>query len=73
MQPLHPKGSRSSRDVRKTSRRSSTSSVVNLVTLKQNDKDEKHDLKAAIVKINEDEYAMSAHAYLGGRWGDIEL
>ena len=41
--------------------------------LKKKDKDEKHDPKFAIAKIEEDEYAMSAHAYLGGRWGDIEL
>ena len=41
--------------------------------LKQKDKDDKHDTKVATTKIDEDEYAMSAHASPGGRWGDIEL
>ena len=41
--------------------------------LKQNDKDEKHYPKATPAKIDEDEFSMSAHASLGGRWGDIEL
>ena len=41
--------------------------------LKQSDKDEKHDRKAAQVKIDEDEFAMSAQASPSGRWGDIEL
>ena len=41
--------------------------------LKKKDKDEKHDPKAASAKIVEDEFAMSAHASLGGRWGNIEL
>ena len=41
--------------------------------LKKKDKDEKHDPKAASAKIDEDEFAMSAHASPGGRWGDIEL
>lgn len=39
--------------------------------LKKKDKDEKHDLKAASTNIDEDEFAMSAHASPGERWGDI--
>ena len=42
-------------------------------TLKKKDKDEKHDPKAAPGKIDENDFSMSAHASLGGRWGDIEL
>ena len=41
--------------------------------LKKKDKDEKHDPMVAASKIEEDEYAMSAHTSLGGRWGDMEL
>ena len=41
--------------------------------LKKKDKDKKRDLKDASAKIEEDEYAMSAHTSLGGKWGDIEL
>ena len=41
--------------------------------LKKKDKDEKHDPKAASTNIDEDEFAMSAHASPGGKWGDIEL
>ena len=41
--------------------------------LRQKDKDEKHGPKFASVNIDEEEYAMSAQAYPGGRWGDIEL
>ena len=41
--------------------------------LKKKDKDKKHDLKATFAKIEEDEYAMSAHASPRGRWGDTEL
>ena len=41
--------------------------------LKKKDKDKKHNPKVAAAKIEEDDYAMSAHAYPGGRWGDIEL
>ena len=41
--------------------------------LKQKDKDEKHDLKANLAKIDKDEFAMSAHASPGGEWGNIEL
>jgi len=41
--------------------------------LKKNDKDEKHDPKAASTKIDVDEFSMSAHASPGGRWVDIEL
>ena len=43
------------------------------MSLKHKDKDEKHDPEAATAKIDEDEYAMSAHASPGGRWGEIEL
>lgn len=41
--------------------------------LKENDKDEKHDPKAASTNIDEDEFSMSANTSLGGRWRDIEL
>ena len=41
--------------------------------LKEKDKDEKHDPKAALAKIDEEEFSMSSHASLGGKWGDIEL
>ena len=41
--------------------------------LKKNDKDEKHDPKVAAAKIEQDEFAMSAHASPGEKWGDIEL
>jgi len=41
--------------------------------LKKKDKDEKHDSNAASTKTDGDEFAMSAHASLGGRWGNIEL
>ena len=41
--------------------------------MKQKDKDEKHDLKAALAKIDEDEIAMGAHTSPGWKWGDIEL
>jgi len=41
--------------------------------LNKKDKDEKHDPKAASIKIDEDEFSMSALASPGGRWGDIEL
>ena len=41
--------------------------------LKKKEKDEKHDPKATLTKIDEDEFAMSAHASPGGKWGNIEL
>ena len=41
--------------------------------LKEKDKDEKHDPKATPRKINKDEFSMSSHRPLGGKWGDIEL
>jgi len=41
--------------------------------LKKKDKDEKHDPMVASAKIDEDEFARSAYASIGGRWGDIEL
>jgi len=41
--------------------------------LKKKDKDEKHDPKVAPANIDEDEFAMSAHASPRGRWGDILL
>ena len=41
--------------------------------LKQKDKDEKHDPKAALAKIDEDKFVMSAHGSPQGKWGDIEL
>jgi len=31
------------------------------------------DPKASPAKIYEEEFSMSAHASLGGRWGNIEL
>ena len=46
---------------------------TSLCPLKQKDKDEKHDPKAAPAKLDEDEFAMSAHASPGGKWNDIEL
>jgi len=41
--------------------------------VKQKDKDEKHDPKAALAKIDEDEFSMSAYASPGGKWCDIQL
>ena len=41
--------------------------------LKKKDKDEKHDLTVATIKVEQHEFAMSAHASLGKKWGDIEL
>ena len=41
--------------------------------LKKKDKDEKHDPKVAVAKIEQDEFAMSAHGSRGEKWGDIEL
>ena len=41
--------------------------------LKKKDKDEKHDSKVAAAKIEQDEFAMSAHASRGEKWGDIKL
>ena len=41
--------------------------------LKKKDKDEKHDPTVAAAKIEQDEFAISAHASLGKKWGDIEL
>lgn len=40
--------------------------------LKKKDKDEKHDLKVAAAKIDE-EFAMTAEIPPGGRWVDIVL
>ena len=41
--------------------------------LKKKDKDEKHDPKVAVVKIDEEEFAMTAEIPQGGRWADLEL
>ena len=41
--------------------------------LKKKDKDEKHDPTVAAAKIEQDEFAMSAHASPSKKWGDIEL
>ena len=41
--------------------------------LKKKDKDEKHDLKVAPVKIEEEEFAMTTEIRPGGRWADLEL
>ena len=41
--------------------------------LKKKDKDEKHDLKAAVAKIEEEEFAMTAEIPPRGRWADLEL
>ena len=41
--------------------------------LRKKDKDEKHDLKVVVVKIEEDEFSMTVEIPLGGRWADLEL
>jgi len=41
--------------------------------LKKKDKDEKHDPKVAAVKIEEEEFTMTAEIPLGVRWADLEL
>jgi len=41
--------------------------------LKKKDKDEKHDPKVVAMKIDEEEFTMTAEIPLGGRWADIEL
>ena len=41
--------------------------------LKKNDKDEKHDMQAAIARIEEAKFAMIAHISLGENWGDLEM
>jgi len=41
--------------------------------LKKKDKDEKHDLKAGPLKIEEEEFSMTTEIPLGGRWVDLEL
>ena len=41
--------------------------------LRKKDTDEKHDSKAAPVKVKEEEFAMIAKIPPGGRWADLEL
>lgn len=41
--------------------------------LKKKDKDGNHDPKVAAAKIEQVEFAMSAYASRGEKWGDIEL
>ena len=41
--------------------------------LNKKDKDEKDNPKVTAVKIEQDEFAMSAHASPGEKWSDIEL
>jgi len=41
--------------------------------LRKRDKDEKHGPKAAPMKIEEDEYAMTTEIPPGGRWDDLEM
>lgn len=39
----------------------------------EKDKDEKHDLKVAATRIEEDEFAMTTEIPPRGRWVDLEL
>ena len=41
--------------------------------LRKKDKDEKHDPKVVVAKIEEEEFSMTAQASPGGRCGDLEL
>jgi len=41
--------------------------------LRNKEKDEKHDLKAAPTKIEEEEFVMTAEIPPRGRWADLEL
>ena len=78
MQTLHQRGNRSSKrkkDVSKIKcfRCGELGLYATQCPLKQKDKDEKHDPKAASTKIEEGEFAMVTQIRPRERWGDLEL